>query len=112
MSGPLVYIEYISRRPGVSLEAFHATQKNLVTLVDYTLVPEMAIVDPTLAPGARVEGVAGLAEIGMGRAGHTERYSQISGIPRAVHGDPPFARLRRLFAAHGQGRFAGRYGAE
>jgi hypothetical protein len=24
MSGPLVYIEYISRRPGVSLEAFHA----------------------------------------------------------------------------------------
>lgn len=24
MSGPLVYIEYISRRPGVSLEAFHS----------------------------------------------------------------------------------------
>ena len=24
MSGPLVYVEYISRRPGVSLEAFHA----------------------------------------------------------------------------------------
>ena len=24
MSGPLVYIEYISRRPGVALEAFHA----------------------------------------------------------------------------------------
>jgi hypothetical protein len=24
MTGPLVYIEYISRRPGVSLEAFHA----------------------------------------------------------------------------------------